>query len=131
MALLLIGQTDANGRPTATRTLITATTARNRNCLAWAAWSIRRHCRPPHPLFTPIPATIDPLAELDVQVIAVTYGGGQITARLRLYNGGNQTAHLTPDDLQLALGYAPEPPGPQLPADGLTRSICCRDKPLI
>ena len=41
---------------------------------------------------------------LDVQIISVTVvrrmnGEGQITTRLRLYNGGNSSMPITPDDL--------------------------------
>jgi hypothetical protein len=57
---------------------------------------------------------------VDVRLVSVTYGEGQITTQLRIYNGRTETLHFTQDDIWLALGYAPEPPGPRNPAEGLT-----------
>lgn len=38
---------------------------------------------------------------------------------LRLYNAGAEAVRLGPDDVWLALGYAEDPPGPRVPAEGL------------
>ncbi|HUN08868.1 MAG TPA: hypothetical protein PLQ56_19840 [Aggregatilineales bacterium] len=57
---------------------------------------------------------------VDVRLVSVTYLEGQITTHLRIYNGRAETLHFTQDDIWLALGYAPEPPGPRNPAEGLT-----------
>jgi hypothetical protein len=57
---------------------------------------------------------------VDVRLVSVTYVEGQITTHLRIYNGRSETLHLTQDDIWLALGYAPEPPGPRNPAESLT-----------
>lgn len=57
---------------------------------------------------------------VDVRLVSVTYLEGQITTHLRIYNGRTETLHFTQDDIWLALGYAPEPPGPRNPAEGLT-----------
>jgi hypothetical protein len=57
---------------------------------------------------------------VDVRLVSVTFIEGQITTRLRIYNGRTETLHFTQDDIWLALGYAPEPPGPRNPAEGLT-----------
>jgi hypothetical protein len=57
---------------------------------------------------------------VDVRLVSVTYIEGQITTHLRIYNGRIETLHFTQDDIWLALGYAPEPPGPRNPAEGLT-----------
>jgi hypothetical protein len=57
---------------------------------------------------------------VDVRLVSVTYVEGQITTRLRIYNGRTEVLHFTQDDIWLALGYAPEPPGPRNPAEGLT-----------
>lgn len=56
---------------------------------------------------------------VDVRLVSVTYVERQITTRLRIYNGRMETLHFTQDDIWLALGYAPEPPGPRNPAEGL------------
>ncbi|MEO8608802.1 MAG: hypothetical protein ABI690_13005 [Chloroflexota bacterium] len=57
---------------------------------------------------------------VDVRLVSVTYIDGEITTRLRIYNGRTEALHFTQDDIWLALGYAPEPPGPRNPAEGLT-----------
>ncbi len=57
---------------------------------------------------------------VDVRLVSVTYIEGQIMTHLRIYNGRAETLHFTQDDIWLALGYAPEPPGPRNPAEGLT-----------
>jgi hypothetical protein len=57
---------------------------------------------------------------VDVRLVSVTYIEGQITTHLRIYNGRTEILHFTQDDIWLALGYAPEPPGPRNPAEGLT-----------
>jgi len=57
---------------------------------------------------------------VDVRLVSVTYLEGQIITYLRIYNGRAETLHFTQDDIWLALGYAPEPPGPRNPAEGLT-----------
>jgi hypothetical protein len=57
---------------------------------------------------------------IDVRLVSVTYAQGQVTTQLRIYNGQADTLHLTQDDIWLAFGYAPEPPGPRNPAEGLT-----------
>jgi hypothetical protein len=57
---------------------------------------------------------------VDVRLVSVTYIEGQITTHLRIYNGRTETLHFTQDDIWLAMGYAPEPPGPRNPAEGLT-----------
>jgi len=73
----------------------------------------------PTPLPTAMPTPI-PFIGLDVQIVNITTSTGRITTRLRLYNGGNLSVPITPDDLWLALGYAENPPGPRTPAEGLT-----------
>lgn len=57
---------------------------------------------------------------VDVRLVSVTYIEGQITTHLRIYNGRAEALHFTQDDIWLALGYAPEPPGPRNPAEVLT-----------
>ncbi len=57
---------------------------------------------------------------VDVRLVSVTYLEGQITTHLRIYNGRTEALRFIQDDIWLALGYAPEPPGPRNPAEGLT-----------
>ncbi|MDX2139390.1 MAG: hypothetical protein SF123_15000 [Chloroflexota bacterium] len=120
LALVLIGETDSDGLPTATRTLVLATYSPDqeleREGLLTTALALPTPFpTPPVPTATPIP-----FAGLDVQLIAVTTLDGQVTTRLRLYNAGWEPLHFTPDDLWMAFGYAENPPGPRIPAEGMT-----------
>ena len=49
----------------------------------------------------------------------VTTTVGQVTTRLRIYNGGAESVPISPNDVWLALGYAENPPGPRIPAEEL------------
>jgi hypothetical protein len=117
LALILIGETDAEGLPTAVRTLVTADYAPEQELSRLEALSVGQPTS--LPTMTRIPSTEVPFAGMEVQVIAVTYGGGQITTRLRLYNGGSKPMPFTANDLCLTLGYTSIPSGPRLPAEGL------------
>jgi len=123
LVLLLLGETDNEGLPTGTRTLVTA------------AYPVEQELgrmgeligAPTQPLIavtaTALPTatpTAIPFIGLDVQIVSINTTEGQITTRLRLYNGGATVIPITPDDLWLALGYAENPPGPRTPAEGLT-----------
>ncbi len=68
--------------------------------------------------FAPLPVE-QPYDGVDVRLVSVTHVEGQITTRLRIYNGRTETLRFTPDDIWLALGYAADPPGPRNPAEGL------------
>jgi hypothetical protein len=57
---------------------------------------------------------------VDVRLVSVTYVDGHITTHLRIYNGRTEMLHFNQDDIWLALGYAPQPPGQRNPAEGLT-----------
>ena len=121
LVLLLIGETDENGLPTATRTLVTATYPEDQE-LSRTGELLPILDKPtlsaPEPTTTPS-ATPDPSAYLDVQVVSVTTIHGQLTTRLRIYNGGTSSVTFTQDDIWLSLGYAPNPVGPRVPAEGL------------
>lgn len=56
---------------------------------------------------------------IDARLVSVTTIEGQITTRLRIYNGQATPVTFTQDDIWLALGYAPDPPGPRNPAEGM------------
>ena len=123
LVLLLLGETDADGFPTATRTLVTAIYLTEQE-LARSGELIGALNIPPveiTPLPTPTLApTPIPFIGWDVQVVRVTRTAGQVTTRLRIYNGGAESVPIAPNDVWLALGYAENPPGPRLPAEGLT-----------
>ncbi len=120
LVLLLIGETDHDGLPTGTRTLVTGSYAPDQE-LSRTGELIGTGLLPSvEPTLLPTPTTLPPhFAGLDVQIIAVTQSNGQITTRLRMYNGGSESLHVLQDDIWLALGYVPEPPGPRVPAQGI------------
>jgi len=121
--LLLMGETDADGLPTATRTLVTAAYPPEQE-LSRSGELIGLPNIPPVEI-TPLPRptlvpTPIPFIGLDVQIVRVTTTAGQVTTRLRIYNGGAESVPIAPNGVWLALGYAENPPGPRLPAEGLT-----------
>ncbi len=122
LVLLLLGETDTDGFPTALRTLVTAAypveqeLGRMGELIGALAQSVVEVTPTLFPTVTP---TAIPFIGLDVQIVSVTTAEGRITTRLRLYNGGTTVIPIAPDDLWLALGYAENPPGPRAPAEGL------------
>ena len=118
LVVALIGEHDASGAPTATRIVITATYAPDQELARDGA--LTGLLPTILPTLTPTPSpTLPPLSLLDVQVVSVETTQGHITVRLRIFNGQSQPVHITPDTIWLALGYAPEPSGPRVPAEGL------------
>jgi hypothetical protein len=122
LALLLIGETDEEGFPTATRTLVTAAYPPEQelgrmgeliSVVEPPAFALMPTSRPGK---TP---TLTQFIGLDVQIVSVTTQSGQITTQFRLYNGGDSLIFVTPDDIWLALGYVERPVGPRVPADGM------------
>ncbi len=121
LVLVLVGERGLDGMPTRTRMLVTARyppeQELSRTGVLNEAGSLL-----PTPEATAIlmpTATPIPFERLDVQVISVATVPGRVTVQFRLYNGGGEALSITPDTLWLALGYAENPPGPRLPADGL------------
>ncbi len=118
LVLALIGEHDISGAPTATRIVITATYAPDQELARDGA--LTGLLPSPAPTQTPTPSpTLPPLSQLEVQVISVDTVPGRITAQLRLFNGQTQPVPITSNTIWLALGYAPEPSGPQVPAQAL------------
>ncbi|MEO1667653.1 MAG: hypothetical protein AAFU54_23665 [Chloroflexota bacterium] len=121
LVLLLIGEVDGDGLPTRTRTLITAAYPLEQELRRTGEWIPVADTlldvsglSLPTPTPTPIPFT-----GMDVQVVSVTTQPGKLTTVMRLYNGGAYPQTVTPDDIWLALGHAPNPPGPRIPAEGM------------
>lgn len=121
LVLLLIGETDHDGLPTGTRTLVTGSYSPDQE-LTRTGELIGAGLLPPvESIFVATPTAQPPrFAGVDVQIIGVTQTEGQMTTRLRLYNGGTSTLTLIPDDIWLALGYAPQPPGPRITAETIS-----------
>ncbi len=120
LALVLIGETDADGLPTATRILVMATYSPDQELVREGLLTAALALPTPIPTVPAPTATPIPFAGLDVQLIAVTTLDGQVTTRLRLYNAGGETLHFTPDNLWMAFGYTENPSGPHIPAEGMS-----------
>jgi hypothetical protein len=122
LVLLLLGETAADGLPTAMRMLVTGVypveqeLGRPGELSDTVAQPVALVTPAPPPTATP---TAIPFIGLDVQLVSVTTLPGQVTVSLRLYNGGSAPLPIAPEDVWLALGYAENPPGPRLPAEAL------------
>jgi hypothetical protein len=119
LVLVLIGERGLDNAPTATRQVITATYAPdqelNRNGALMGLLPTLE------PTATPTPApTLPAFSRLDVTLISVETTLGRITAKLRIFNGQTESVRIGRGMIWLALGYAPEPQGPRLTAQGLT-----------
>lgn len=123
LVLLMVGETDIEGFPTATRPLVLASYSLTQelgragelsNDVAQASISMITGTAPA------VSPTETEVSQLDVQIIQVTTQENSITTRLRLYNSGNVPIEISPEDIWLALGYAKNPTGPQITAMGLT-----------
>jgi len=120
LVLLLIGETDEDGLPTATRVLVTGSYSPDQELSRTGELIGVSLYPPPEPTLVPSATALPPrFAGVDVQIIAITQMEGQITTQFRLYNGGVQSLLLTADDIWLTLGYEPNPPGPRVPAERL------------
>ncbi len=123
LVLVLIGERDERGAPTATRSLILATyppeQELSRGDMLAAELvelpQVDMTPTPDAPTATPIPAR----DLLHVEMISVETVPGRISIRLRAYNGQPEPVDLCPEDFAIAFGYAPRPPGPWTTADGL------------
>jgi hypothetical protein len=122
LVLVLIGERDSQGAPTATRLLILATYPPEqelaRDDLLAASIALPTPAITPTPLIptaTPIPAQ----DLLYVEVISVETIEGQVTIRLRAFNGQTEPVAIRPQDIAIAFGYEPQPPGPWITAEGL------------
>jgi len=122
LVLVLIGERDARGAPTATRLLVLATYPPEqelaRDDVLAAVVDL------PEPAVTPTPRvpTATPIPARDllhVDVISVVTVEGKITVQLRAYNGQPEPVEILPEDIAIAFGYAPQPPGPWTTAEGL------------
>jgi len=123
LVLVLIGERDNRGAPTASRLLILATYPPEQelsrdNVLASDLIDlpvIPATLTPPMPTTTSIPAR----DLLHVDIISVETIPGQIIVRLRAYNGQSEPVEIRPEDISIAFGYEPQPPGPWVTAESL------------
>jgi hypothetical protein len=123
LVLVLIGERDQRGAPTATRLLILATYPHEQelsrdNLLASDLVDL-----PVIPVTPTLPMpTVTPISARDllhVEIISMETTNGMLTVRLRAYNTQSNSVDIRPEDISIAYGYEPEPPGPWTPADEL------------
>lgn len=121
LVLLLIGEMDDDGLPTATRLLVTGSYPPDQELSRMGELIGTNLYPPPEPTLVPTPTALSPrFAGIDLQIIAITQTDGQVTTQFRLYNGGMETLHIMPDDIWLALGYTAQPTGPRIPAERIS-----------
>lgn len=128
LVLVLIGELDRSGAPTATRSLVLArydpsqevARAGVLNHDAQASENSSPTPLPATPSGTPVPARTWLHVEL---ITAGVSPEGYLQTRLRLYNRATEALTIQPADLQLALGYQPQLPGPWLTAEGLALEL--------
>ncbi len=123
LVLVLIGERDNRGAPTAVRLLVLATYPPEQELSRDDVLAsdlidlpvVDVTPTPPMPTATLIPAR----DLLHVEIISVETVEGLLTVRLRAYNGQPEPVDLRPEDFAIAFGYEPQPPGPWITADGL------------
>jgi len=123
LVLVLIGERDERGAPTATRSLVLATYPPEQELSRGEVLAtelidlpmVDVTPTPPMPTATPFPAR----DLLHVDLISVVTTERRITVQLRAYNGQPEPVDIRPEDFAIAFGYAPQPPGPWTTADGL------------
>ena len=122
LVLVLIGEHDERGAPTASRQLVLATyppeqeLSRDNVLASLMELPVPAATPTPHvPTLTPIPAR----DRLHVDVVTVQTIPGRMTIQLRIYNSQSEAVQLEAEDFSIALGYAPQPPGPWTTAEEL------------
>ncbi len=123
LVLVLIGERDERGAPTASRLLVLATYPPEQELSRGDVLAADLVDLPvvevtptlPMPTATPFPAR----DLLHVDVISVVTIDGRITVQLRAYNGQSEPVDFGSADIAIAFGFAPQPPGPWTTADGL------------
>lgn len=124
LVLLLLGETDENGLPTGTRTMITAYYPPEQELSREGAIIELGLPTALPPLTDPIeliepPAEEERFVKTHVDLVWATYRENQITTKVRIYNGSDQLMPISTTDLYLTLGYHPQPVGPRISPSGL------------
>ncbi|KAB2893780.1 MAG: hypothetical protein F9K28_07465 [Bacteroidetes bacterium] len=123
LVLVLIGELDNAGAPTATRLLVVGRYEAEQELTREGFLSTDIERDTPIATPTPIIPTATPLPARDLLYVELVSVGassdGYLVTSLRLYNGQFEPVTLYPDDIQLAFGSHPNPPGPWVAASGL------------
>lgn len=129
LVLVLIGELDEEGAPTATRSLVIARYEADQELVRDGFLSTDvEHIEPVASVsMTPIIPTATPLPArelLDVELVsAATSPDNYLVTALRFYNGRFEPVTLYPDDIQVAFGNRSNPPGPWIPAEGFEELV--------
>ncbi|MBZ0308627.1 MAG: hypothetical protein K8I82_21350, partial [Anaerolineae bacterium] len=127
LVLVLIGELDDEGAPTATRLLVVGRYEAEQELTREGFLSTDIERDTPIATPTPLIPTVTPLPARDllyVELVSVeTSSDGYLVTSLRLYNGQFDPVTLYPDDIQMAFGNQPHPPGPWIPASNLEEMI--------
>lgn len=122
LVLVLIGELDGSGAPTATRSLVVARYEAAQELTREGFLSTDVEAIAPIATPTPIIPTATPLPARDLLYVelvsATTSPDGYLVTELRLYNGQFEPVTIYPDDIRIAFGNRPNPPGPWQPASG-------------
>lgn len=128
LVLVLIGELDDEGAPTATRSLVMARYEAEQELARVGFLSTdMEHDTPlvtppmiPTPSGTPLPARDLLYVEL---VSASASPDGYLMTELRLFNPAFEPVTLYPADIQITFGHRPNPPGPWQPAAGFEELV--------
>ncbi len=122
LVLVMIGELDSDGAPTATRSLVVARYEPEQELTREGVLSTDAETVAPIVTPTPIIPTVTPLPARDLLYVelvsAATSPDGYLVTELRLYNDQFEPVTLYPDDIRIAFGNRPNPPGPWQPAEG-------------
>ncbi|MHB8627534.1 MAG: hypothetical protein ACYDBJ_10015 [Aggregatilineales bacterium] len=126
LVLLLIGERDANGQPTATRMQVEASYATTQEIAGDGLLTFQSLVAPT--TIPPTPTlTATPDERLDVELISVTSsepvstdGSGYVTARIHIVNRTLTALTIGPDTVWMAFGYMSDPLQPRIPSESLT-----------
>ncbi|MHB8628890.1 MAG: hypothetical protein ACYDBJ_25745 [Aggregatilineales bacterium] len=127
LVLLLIGERDTSGQPTATRMQVEASYWDAQEMAGDGLLTFQSLVAPT--TIPPTPTlTATPDERLDVELIGVTSSGstlstngsGYVTARIHIVNRTLSAFTVGPDTIWMAFGYDPDPLQPRIPSEGLT-----------
>ena len=122
LVLVLIGELDDDGAPAASRLLVVGRYEAEQELAREGFLSTDVERSAPAATPTPIIPTATPLPARDLLYVelvnAATSPDGYLVTELRLYNGQSEPVTIYPDDIQIAFGNQPNPPGPWEAAEG-------------
>jgi hypothetical protein len=122
LVLVLIGELDDDGAPTASRLLVVGRYEAEQELAREGFLSTDVEHSAPAATPTPIIPTATPLPARDLLYVelvsAATSPDGYLVTELRLYNGQFEPVTIFPNDIQITFGNRPNPPGPWETAEG-------------